>query len=93
MKTVKSRVEDIRAEYKRSDLGDGERGKFYAEYQKGHNLALLRPDVAAAFPTDQAVNEALSSLIRIAQTAQLSTAGRRSGSRRRSARPAARCSS
>jgi hypothetical protein len=67
MKKAKSRVEEIRAEYKRSDLGAGVRGKFYAQYQKGHNLVLLRPDVAAAFPTDEAVNAALLSLVRIAR--------------------------
>jgi hypothetical protein len=67
MKKAKSRVEEIRAEYKRSDLGAGVRGKFYAQFQKGHNLVLLRPDVAAAFPTDEAVNAALLSLVRIAR--------------------------
>ena len=67
MKKAKSRVEEIRAEYNRSDLGTGVRGKFYAQYQKGHNLVLLRPDVAAAFPTDEAVNAALLSLVRIAR--------------------------
>ena len=67
MKKAKSRVEEIRAEYKRSDLGTGVRGKFYAQYQKGHNLVLLKPAVAAAFPTDEAVNEALLSLVRIAR--------------------------
>lgn len=57
MKKDKSRVEDIRTEYKRSDLGAGVRGKFYTRYQKGHNLVLLEPDVAAAFPIDEAINE------------------------------------
>jgi hypothetical protein len=79
MKTAKSRVADIRAEYKRSDLGAGVRGKFYAQYQKGHNLVLLKPDVAAAFPTDAAVNEALMFLVRIARATRRPT--RRSSGR------------
>ena len=72
MKKAKLVVEDVRAEYKRSDLGTGVRGKFHAQYQKGHNLVLLDPDVAAMFPTDEAVNEALSSLVRIARAAKRS---------------------
>ena len=50
-------------EYKRGDLGRGVRGKHYASFQKGSNLVLLSPDVARAFPTAEAVNEALRSLI------------------------------
>lgn len=86
MKKAKSRGEDIRAEYQRSDLGVGVRGKFYAQYRKGHNLALLRPEVAAAFPTDEAVNDALLSLVRIARATRRPT--RRSSGR--AARAAAR---
>ena len=57
----------LRTEYKREDLGKGVRGKYYAEYTKGTNLVLLRPDVAAAFPTAEAVNEALLALLKVAQ--------------------------
>ena len=70
MRKAKSSSEDeLRSEYKREDLGKGVRGKFYKEYTKGTNLVLLSPDVAAAFPTTESVNEALRSLVRIAQTA------------------------
>jgi hypothetical protein len=65
MKMAKS--DELRPEYKRKDLGVGIRGKYYEAYQKGTNLVLLSPDVAAAFPTEQAVNEALRSLIEVAQ--------------------------
>ena len=58
---------DLRPEYKREDLGPGVRGKYFEAYQKGTNLVLLSPDVAAAFPTDKAVNEALRSLIEVAR--------------------------
>jgi hypothetical protein len=58
---------DMRPEYTREDLGKGVRGKFYAEFQAGTNLVLLSPDVAAAFPTEASVNEALRSLIAVAK--------------------------
>lgn len=73
MKKAKSDPEDIRPEYERSDLGVGVRGRFLSQYRKGHNLALLKPEVAAAFPTDEAVNDALMSLVRIAQGARRPT--------------------
>lgn len=57
----------MRPEYSRKDLGQGVRGKHYQEYIAAHNLVLLDPEVARAFPTDAAVNEALLSLIRIAR--------------------------
>jgi len=65
MKTVKH--EEIRKEYKRDDLGKGIRGKYFENYEKGSNLVLLNPDVAAVFPDDASVNEALRSLMKIAR--------------------------
>jgi len=59
--------DDLRPEYTLEELGKGVRGKYYEAYKKGTNLVLLSPDVAKAFPTSEAVNEALRSLIRIAQ--------------------------
>ena len=56
----------MRAEYKREDLGRGVRGKHFKSYRKGSNLVLLKPDVAAAFPTEKAVNDALRSLLNLA---------------------------
>lgn len=59
--------DELRPEYKREDLGAGVRGKYLEEYQKGTNLVLLSPDVARVFSTDEAVNEALRSLIDLAE--------------------------
>jgi hypothetical protein len=59
--------DELRAEYRREDLGEGVRGKYYQAYTKGTNLVLLNPDVAAAFPTAEAVNEALRLLLKLAQ--------------------------
>jgi len=61
--------DDLRPEYRREDLGKGVRGKYYDAYTKGTNLVLLSPDVASAFPTADSVNEALRSLIKVAQAA------------------------
>ena len=82
MKTAKNG--NIRKEYRREDLGTGVRGKYYDEYRKGTNLVLLSPDVAKAFPTEEAVNNALRSLINIAQETIGLT--RRSSRRAKSAR-------
>ena len=62
----------MRKQYRREDLGVGVRGKHYASYTRGTNLVLLQPDVAAAFPTATAVNEALKGLLKVARTAKLS---------------------
>ena len=65
----KAKGEELRPEYQRKDLGKGIRGKYLKAYRAGTNLVLLKPEVASAFPSDQAVNEALSSLISVAQHA------------------------
>ncbi|MGH8474908.1 MAG: hypothetical protein ACRER2_03915 [Methylococcales bacterium] len=66
MKKVKGQ-DEMRSEYKREDLGVGVRGKYCEAYNEGHNLVLLKPEVAKAFPSEDAVNDALLSLIKIAQ--------------------------
>ena len=55
--------DDLRAEYRREDLHGGVRGKYLDQYRACTNLVLLAPDVRAAFPTDQSVNEALRSIM------------------------------
>lgn len=67
----KAKRDALRPEYRREDLGKGARGKHLKGYRAGTNLVLLRPEVAAAFPTAQAVNDALSSLIEVAEHAGL----------------------
>lgn len=64
MKKVK---DEMRSEYKRSDFAKLERGKFYSEVAKGTSVALLDPAIAKAFPTSQAVNEALSGLLALTE--------------------------
>ncbi len=55
--------DDLRPEYSREDLGKGVRGKFLNSYNKGTNLVLLNPEIAKAFSSSAAVNEALTSLL------------------------------
>jgi hypothetical protein len=59
----------MRKQYRREDLGKGVRGKHFVAYSKGTNVVLLSPDVAAIFPTAEAVNEALRSLVKVAERA------------------------
>ncbi|MBI4600506.1 MAG: hypothetical protein HY721_00960 [Planctomycetes bacterium] len=58
--------DELRPEYDlRGLLKEGVRGKYVRRYRAGTNLVLLAPDVARAFPSDEAVNEALRLVIRI----------------------------
>jgi hypothetical protein len=66
MRKVK-KTDQLRPEYKREDLGVGVRGKYFQDYNKGTNLVLLSPDVAEVFSSEKAVNEALRSLISLAE--------------------------
>ena len=48
-------------------LKGGVRGKYVERYRAGTNVVLLAPDVAQAFPTEDAVNEALRLVMRISK--------------------------
>ena len=61
--------DDLRPEYDLSQLKGGVQGKYLERYRAGTNLALLAPDVRAAFPTDAAVNRALRLLMKKQKTA------------------------
>lgn len=60
------KVDDLRPGY---DLGQllktGAQGKYADRYCEGTNLVLLAPDVAAVFPTEEAVNETLRLVIQL----------------------------
>ena len=65
-------IDELRPEY---DLGDllkvGVQGKYTDRYQEGTNLVLLDHDVAEAFQTDKAVNEALRLVIRLTKLSRI----------------------
>jgi hypothetical protein len=50
------------------DFSKGVRGKYAKRYAEGTNVIVLAPDVAAAFPDADSVNDALRALLRIART-------------------------
>jgi hypothetical protein len=58
---------DMRPEYDFASMKGGVRGKHYEQYRKGTNVVLIEPDVAAAFPTESAVNEALRGILSTAR--------------------------
>lgn len=59
----KPEPDELPPEYRRRDLGPGVRGKYLESFQSGTNLVLLEPEIGRAFPTDEAVNDALRSFI------------------------------
>jgi hypothetical protein len=68
MKKVKSEMTDeLRPEYKRSNFGEFVRGKYANSIKAETNVVLLEPDIAQAFPNDEAVNKALRYLLEVAE--------------------------
>jgi hypothetical protein len=58
--------DDLRPEYDLRQLLPGaEQGKYAERFRQGTNLVLLQPDVAAVFPNEQAVNDALRLVIEL----------------------------
>lgn len=69
---------DLRSEYA-FDYSKAIRGKYYRRLlREGANVAVLEPDVAAAFRDSAVVNDALRSLLRVSEsTRRLATRSRR----------------
>ena len=53
-------------EYDFASMKGGVRGKYVMRLRAGSNLVLLEPDVAAAFPSDAVVNQALRAALGVA---------------------------
>jgi hypothetical protein len=62
---------DMRPEYDFASMKGGIRGKYVKRYRAGTNLVLLDPEVAAAFPNDAAVNQALRAVLSITKAVRL----------------------
>ena len=61
-------IDELRPEYDLKELlKGGVRGKYVARYREDANVVVLAPDVAQAFPTEAAVNEALRLVMQMAQ--------------------------
>ena len=56
--------DELREEYDEKALKNGVRGKYAQRLAQGSNVVRLAPDVAA-FPTEEAVNEALRLLLEV----------------------------
>lgn len=70
--------DELRPEYK-LDYSKAVRGKYYDRLMKeGSNIAVLEPDIAKAFRSSEAVNEALRSLLEVSEATRRLTSGTRS---------------
>ena len=58
---------ELRDEYDLSKMTIVAKGRYAPHRRVGKNVVLLAPDVVQAFPTDEAVNEALRLVMQIAE--------------------------
>ncbi len=56
MSKPEENTEEMLPEY---EFGSGARGAYARRYAEGSNIAVVAPDLAAEFPTSEAVNAAL----------------------------------
>jgi hypothetical protein len=63
MKKTDEQADDLRPEYDFASMRGGVRGKYVKRLREETNLVLLDPEVAAAFPTEEAVNAALRGVL------------------------------
>jgi hypothetical protein len=56
------------------------RGKYAARLALGSNIVMIKPEIFAAFPSEEAVNEALAMLLRVGQEYGTKAPRRRSAS-------------
>jgi hypothetical protein len=69
MKPKPVKFDDMRSEYN-FDYSKAVRGKHYKRILKeGANVVVLEPDIAKAFPTSDAVNDALRVVLQAGQAA------------------------
>ncbi|WHZ30078.1 MAG: hypothetical protein OJF51_004880 [Nitrospira sp.] len=77
--------DDLRPEYT-FDYSKAVRGKYYRRLIKEEaNVVVLEPDVAKAFRSSSAVNDALRSLLKVARSSRLTTRSRRTVRKRTAA--------
>ena len=62
-KTTPILADDLRPEYDFASMKGGVRGKYVRRSREGTNIVLIEPEVTEAFPTEQAVNEALKGVL------------------------------
>ena len=62
--------DELLPEYDETLLKNGTRGKYAEQYAAGTNIVRLEPDIAAAFPNEEAVNEALRFALKVMDDAK-----------------------
>ncbi len=65
---------ELREEYDLSQLPIVPKGRYAPGHRMGKNVIVLAPDVAQAFPDDDAVNEALRLILQLTQIPQKASA-------------------
>ena len=70
-KVNRKSTNEMRPEYDFASMKGGIRGKYVTRYRAGTNLVLLDPELAEAFPTDAAVNQALRAVLSISKVVRL----------------------
>jgi hypothetical protein len=83
-KPNRSKGDDLRPEYDFSLLKGAVQGKYYQRAMAGTNLVVIQPDVFEAFPSGEAVNAALRTLIRKRRIRKVRRPLRSNTARRRS---------
>lgn len=66
MASASSTGDDLRPEYDESVFAGAVRGKYAERFAAGTNIVRLAPDVAAAFPNEKSVNDALRFVLQVA---------------------------
>ena len=61
---------ELREEYDLSKMTILPKGRFDPKHRIGKNVVVLEPDIAEAFPGDEAVNEALRLLLKASRLSQ-----------------------
>lgn len=59
--------DDLRSEYDFASMPGGVRGKYVKRLREESNIVILDAEIAAAFPTDEAVNAALRGVLNTAK--------------------------
>jgi len=63
MSKRKETEDELKPEYDFASMKGGVRGKYVSRLRKGSNIVVLEPEIAAAFPSEAAVNEALRGVL------------------------------
>ena len=66
-KADETATDALRPEYDFASMKGGVRGKYARRFREGTNIVLIDPEMAEAFPTEAAVNEALRGVLNTAR--------------------------